>query len=155
MHHYTRAVGWNAHLKLLATYNNWRSRIPEGGGTACLGLDCRSVSIPRYTNALTMVFMTERTVVATGGRFFNMVFSDNTCQALLADQMGSFNMAAGLVVSHKKAIKKIEQTTKYTFLLSNLTLWTLNSHPTHSTKSDDTINLASKWITHDFDLEAF
>ena len=44
-----------------------------------------------------IVFMPEGTVVATGGQFVKMfgIFVDNTCQALLADQLGSSGMAAG------------------------------------------------------------
>ena len=43
-----------------------------------------------------MVFVTEGTVMATGGRFVKMLglFVDNTCQALLANQMESSVIAA-------------------------------------------------------------
>ena len=49
-------------------------------------------------NAPMMVFMSEETVVATGGSFIkNLGFAiDNTCQALLADHIGSCGMATGL-----------------------------------------------------------
>ena len=58
-----------------------------------------------YTNASMMVSVLEGTVVAKGNHFVKiLVFVDNTCQALLADQLGSFGM--GLVKFPHTKIKK-------------------------------------------------
>ena len=57
--------------------------------------DRRFEDISRYTIAKMMGFMPERRVMATGGRFVKFWDIDNSCWALLADQMGSFGMAAG------------------------------------------------------------
>ena len=47
----------------------------------------------RYTNPLMMMFVPDETVVAAESHFGVLV--DNTCQALLADMMGSFDMVSG------------------------------------------------------------
>ena len=57
-----------------------------------------------------MVIVPEGTVLATGSFFVEILFLfvDNTCQALLADQMNSCGMAAGFDKrSTKKAQPKI------------------------------------------------
>ena len=51
---------------------------------------------PRIPMPTMTVFMPERTVVATGSSFVEILrlFVDNTCQALLAHQLGSSGMVA-------------------------------------------------------------
>ena len=73
----------------------------------CSGLDHRSKHKPWYTNVPMMVFVQERTVVATGGCFVQICCC--CCKylpTLLADQMVSCGMAEGLVSFHKKNTTK-------------------------------------------------
>ena len=84
---------------------------PQEGGD-CLRLDRRSEGITQYTNAPMTVFVPNGTVVATGSHFVKILglFVDNTSKALLADQLGSFGMAAGFgMLSTQKETHKIKK----------------------------------------------
>ena len=68
---------------------------PQKGGGIARAWIIESKVNPQYINGPMMVFMPEGTVVVTDGRFVKIwVFVNNTCQALLADQLGSSCMAA-------------------------------------------------------------
>ena len=127
------AWAWIADRKIYLRYTNAPITVfmPEGtvvatggrfaGWSGSIGITADSKIYPSI-----VVFVSEETVVATGVRFVKILFFfvDNTCQVLLADQIGSFDMISGFGKKHQICI----QMQKYfmlslSFFLLNLTSW--------------------------------
>ena len=103
---FSRVEGEDASWKLLATCRHRRSKAP-GRWCDCSGLDHRSQGITPV-HAPMMVFVPEGTVVGTGDHFAKIsIFFYNT---LLADQLGSFGMAAGFDKLSTKQNQKFKNT---------------------------------------------